>query len=467
MKSRIKVRILSKFLSRLALVCSLVIPVPAIAQDCAYCAGKSPDQLIRDSVGLGSPALRAQIRAWLAKNHPNTGPGLTARAWIARSNNAPREEIVALYQQALDTDPSQGLAWTNLGFEFDSSDRDEEAVKAYIAGAKVWPEQPFFLEYAAQVLSGQLNDPQRTENMLRQAAQENWVARWIPDYVRGVRARTTGDRRSANQFFERALDQGGTNKDLIIGWLDNQLAMEAAQRTPMNSRMRVIDRAVDIARSAGNDAVLRHAGKLLWDDFDEIGAAYRLFLEAYQMRPTPEAAADAFGVAANDNFDVAWQSLERGLRDFPNNYLLLETAVWAWTDFRHQPDRADDFGRRAIAAAPTQRELESTVDQYANFARDSALYDRAVPIFESALNASTGRSYSNILGDYIDNRIYARDFDQAARLLSQARERNFLDFWLAIRDNRITSALQMPASGFFQKIRFCGIGKTGLVKACG
>ena len=437
---------LTRFLGRIALAAALALPVPALAVECNYCTGKSPDRLIRDSVYLGSPALRAQIRGWLAENHPDTGAGLTARAWVAASNNAPAEEVAGLYRAAVEADPGVGLAWTNMGFRLSTIDRNEEAVDAFVAGAKVWRDAPFFLEYASNILAGPLNDPQRAEAMLQQAARENWVEGWIPDYVRGVRARRSGDRRAADRLFEQAIAQGGSYHELITAWLDNRLALLRGQRASRSEIMQAIDRAADLGRRVRSDAVLRHAGKILWDDYNNHGAAYRLFVEAYEMRPTPEAAAHAFGVAANDEFDLAWRSLDRGLRDFPHNYLLLETAAWAWTNFRLEPARAEDFARRAVAAAPTQAQLESTVRQFADFARDSARHDLAVPVLEAALRETTGQSYINVLGAYIDNRIYARDFGQAARLLDQARERNFSDHWIAVRDNRISTALRLETA---------------------
>ena len=64
----------------------------------------------------------------------------------------------------------------------------------------------------------------------------------------------------------------------------------------------------------------------------------------------------------------------------------------------------------------TQNQLDDAIDQYADFAKEAALYDRVIPVFEKYLPTVNGTAYRNILGDYIDNRVHARDFGQANRL---------------------------------------------------
>ena len=82
--------------------------------------------------------------------------------------------------------------------------------------------------------------------------------------------------------------------------------------------------------------------------------------------------------------------------------------------------------------APTQGELDNAINQYARFAKEAALYDRAVPVFEKHLLTVNGTAYRNILGYHVDNRVHARDFEQAKRLLQRAKEYGgFSDNWIA------------------------------------
>ncbi len=421
---------------------ALALGTPAQALECRYCEGKDPAELIELSVSRGSPALRAQIRAWVAENHPDTGAGLVARAWVLDSSGGDLNDVAQLYRDGIARDPSIGLAYTNLGYTLERLDRRPEAFEAFLEGQKAWPHHAFFTQYAYFNLKKR--EGESAANAWLDRAQNEAVAEpWVYDFVRGVIARSSGDRSTADRFFRQAMDKTD-HPDAATDWLDNRLRVLAAQRADRNTRFDAIRTAIDWANRNRSDVALRHVGKVLWQDFNLNRDAHNLLRAAYDMAPSPEAAQDAFGAIGNDDFDAGIAVLNRGLRDFPNNYLVLSSATWAWTDFKLDPAKAEDYGKRAIAMAPTQNQLDDAIDQYADFVKEAALYDRAVPVFERALQETDGTPRRNILGDYIDNRIHARDFGTANRLLDRAKDMGgFSENWIATRDNRIRTALRL------------------------
>lgn len=412
------------------------------ALECRYCEGKDLGALIELSVSRDSGALRAQIRGWIAEKHPDTPAGYVARAWALDQSGGDLKDVEQLYKEGIRRDPSLGLGFTNLGYTLERQKSYEEAFDYYLEGAKAWPHHAFFVQYAFFNL----------KNRQGEAAALDWLATyertgpaqdWVYDYVRGVLARSNGDRRAADRYFEQALRRS-TQPDALTAWLDNRLRVLSAERADRNTRLNTIREAIDWANTNRSDGALRHIGKILWEDFNLPRDAHSLFRAAYQMTPSPEAAHDAFGSIGNDDFDAGIAVLNQGLRDFPNNYHVLIAANWAWSEFKFDPQKAEGYGMRAIEMAPTQGELDNAINQYARFANESAQYDKAVPVFEKYLSSVNGRAYRNILGDYVDNRVHARDFDQANRLLQRAKDYGgFSENWIAGRENRIRNALRL------------------------
>ena len=108
------------------------------------------------------------------------------------------------------------------------------------------------------------------------------------------------------------------------------------------------------------------------------------------------------------------------------------------------PEKAEAYGKRALENAPTQTQLAEAIKQYSTFTERTAVFDRAVPVFERHLPQTQGTPYRNILGDYIDNRIAARDFAQGNRLLARAQEfGGFSETWIASRENSLRNALRL------------------------
>lgn len=425
-------------------ICALALATgtSSYALECQYCEGKDLGDLIELSVSRDSGALRSQIRGWIAEKHPETPAGLVARAWVLDAIGGDLSEVERLYQEGVKRDPSLGLGFTNLGYALERQDRREEAFDAFLLGAEAWPHHEFFVQYAYFNLKKREGEA-AANNWLDSFERDGPAQDWVYDYVRGVIARDKGDRSGADRHFTLALDQS-SNSSALKAWLDNRLRVLSAQRADRATRLDTIREAISWANEHQSDAALRHVGKILWEDFKLPRDAHRVLSAAYDMNPSPEAAQDAFGAIGNGDFDAGIAVLNQGLRDFPDNYLVLMSATWAWSNFEFDPRKAEDYGSRAISMAPTQNQLDDAIDQYADFAKEAALYDRVIPVFEKYLPTVNGTAYRNILGDYIDNRVHARDFGQANRLLERAQDYGgFSENWLAGRENRIRTALRL------------------------
>ncbi|MFN3275580.1 MAG: OmpA family protein [Paracoccus sp. (in: a-proteobacteria)] len=429
-------------LFNLVLLATLSFGGTAQALDCRFCEGKPLPDLLELSVSMNSAALRAQIRAWIAEKYPETAAGHVARAWVLDGRQGPLEDVAALYREGIRRDPGLGLGYTNLAHVLERMEKMDEAAELYLQGAAVWPQHPFFVQYAYYTVKN-TKGRDAAQQMLRQAEQDGLSEDWTFDYVRGVVARDDGDLTRADQYFTQALARSD-HHDALTGWLDNRLQLLAGQRASRDARIAVILEAIGWARNARSEPALRHAAMVLSNDFDLNRDAHNLMVEAYDIAPTPEAVEGAFGTIGNDDFAAGLAILERGLRDLPDNFRVLTTAVWAYRDFQLDPQKAEDFGQRAIANAPTQTELDTAIQVYSGFTMEAALHDRAVPVFERHLTETTGDSQRNILGHYLDNRVHAGDFAQASRLLERAaRMGGFSDTWLAARANRISNALRL------------------------
>lgn len=430
------------FMYKIILLLTMCLSTPAKALDCRFCEDKSLPDLIELSVSLDSTALRAQIRGWVAEKHPETAAGHVARAWVLDGRNGPIEEVVALYREGIRRDPDLGLGYTNLAYAMERMKKPDDAVALYMEGAKVWPHQPFFVQYAYFTTKNS-EGPEAAQRLLQHAEQERISDVWVYDFVRGIDARTDGDLTRADRYFSQALAQSA-HPEALIEWLDNRLKILAAQNAGRDSRITVIQEAIRWARDHRSEPALRHIAMLLSDELNLKRDAYNLMREAYNLSPTPEAVEAAFGMIGNDDFAAAMEVLEQGLRDLPDNSQVLTTAVWAFTDFQMDPQKAEEFGKRAIANAPTQTELDKAIQIYSSFTMETALHERAIPVFERYLPETTGRSQRNILGYYLDNRIHAGDFAAANRLIERAVQiGGFSETWLAARENRLKNALRL------------------------
>ena len=116
-------------------------PRTADAVECQFCQGKSPKDLLDISIFAGSSSLKSQIRSYLAEAYPNTGYGLFGKAWVADANGAPSNEVIALYEKAVELDPAIEAAWTNLGYEQEGA----AALEAWRRGLELRWFDPIFV----------------------------------------------------------------------------------------------------------------------------------------------------------------------------------------------------------------------------------------------------------------------------------------------------------------------------------
>ena len=415
---------------------------PVWALECNFCKGKSPKELIELSVSMGSNALRAQIRAWLAEKHPDTAAGLIGRAWVLSSNGGSNDEVIALYMQALEKDPSIDTPYVNGGIALRDAGRHDESIALYKKGLAAGHKDPIFLQNIYFGYKNGLRDAEAGKRFLKEAEQKGYSYAWGVDYVWGL-AVAGEDRQRANDFYKSALDKGG-DETVLSAWMNNRLRLLAARRANREQRLDVVRTAVKWAQQNNSARAYFLVAEKLEKEFRNYGAALDYYEKSYDVMPTPDAAAMGFAAGGNYQFDRAIALLERGARDFPHNFEILKRLTWAYSAFKLDEDKARRFGPQAIEASPRHVDVKDTIQFYADFLEDIGDFESAVPIFEANLPQMSGRTYNSLLGFYINNRIMAGDFGHAARLLEEAEGRDGMSpAWLAVRKNRLALGLRL------------------------
>lgn len=436
---------LSAMMKSAVMAAALLLPIasPVKALECTFCQGKDLTRLVALSVSMESPSLRAQIRGWLAETHPETAAGYLGRAWIASANGADKDTVVALYLEAIRRDPDIPVAHINAAYELDDADRPAEAVALLREVVAERDDEPSFVRNIYFYTKDSLKDPAGAEAFLREASANGYGPGWTVDYVRGIAAQSAGDRTKADEYYTRALKNGGSF-EVLDRQVRNKLRVLAAERASRQARFDVLIAAINWGRNTQSAPALFLVAEILADDFKAYSDAFSLFRESYQMGPTPEAAASGFGAIGNDRFQEGLDFLTMALGDFPDNHELLRTMVWALSNFDLDAENARYYGQLAIENSPRNSDVYESVRQYVSFLEEVADWDASGPIYETQLPKMSGRDYNNMLGDYLDNRIRAGDLDHASRLLAEAKSRSgFSTSWLAVRESRLTRALRL------------------------
>lgn len=426
------------------LTLSLVLPDPARAVECTFCQGKTPKELIELSVSLESNAMRGQIRGYLAEKFPETASGLTARGWVASRNGAPVDEVVDLYMRAIAKDPRQQTAYVNAGYELDQAGRGAEAIALYEQGLPYTDGDPilvrniFFVRKDAEGI-------QAAKRFLDKAEREGHLARWGKDFILAINARSDGKRAEADRHFSAALNKDGPF-EVLEDLVDNRMRLLAAQRADRNARIDVIRMVIDWGyRNRSAPALELAADKLadlrLRDD------AMRFYEEAFDMAPTPEPATSGYYELVSYQSDRALRLLRKAEQRFPDNDYVLRVLLDASHTAILDRDKIYDYGRRAIAAAPSEEHLRRAVGGFATALETLRDGKTAQDLFERHLPAMTGSNYNNLLGSYIDNRIGMGDFAKALSLVEEAETRDgFRESWLALRRQRAEVGLRLQTA---------------------
>ncbi|WP_121632303.1 OmpA family protein [Tropicibacter alexandrii] len=424
----------------------LALPGGAMALDCAYCAGKSPTELLKLSAHLGSNALRTQIRGWLAQEYPDTAPGLTARAWVASRNGAPVDEVVALYKRAIEKDPTLTTPYINAGFELAEVKRYEESDALYLAGLpysdgdNLLTRNIFFnLRYDGRA--------DEANAFLDESIRKGYMPAWARDYIIGIAYQSAGQRDEAVRLYKRALDKGG-DYEVLERYVDNKLRLLTAQRANRDTRLRVFYEAVDWAEANNSARAMELAAQKLHKDFRFYTDAGKYYERAFDMEPTPEKALDGYYAVVNYDYGLATRLLDKAARAFPDNYEVLRTLAYHNSVVVINEDRIRRHGADAVANAPTMETLRGALNVYVNGLEEVGDDETPVALFERHLPDVTGAARRGMLGNFIDNRIRVGDYDRAAALLDEIREfgSDLSSAWLGVREARVRNGLRLTGA---------------------
>ncbi|WP_323769297.1 OmpA family protein [Antarctobacter sp.] len=424
----------------------LALPGSAMALDCAFCARKSPDDLIKLSVTLESGAMRAQIRAWLAQNYPDTAPGLIGRAWVAGRNGASTDEVVALYRQAIAKDPTNLTPYINGGFEFYNAKRYDEASALYRAGLSHSNGDTLLTRniYFNMRSAGRAAEADR---FLNDAVKKGYIRQWGKAFILGIAAETNGKRREADRYFKQAVDGGG-DFDVLDRYAGNRLKLLAAQRADRDTRLKVFHEVVRWAEDNDSAPAMERAAEILNKDFRYYTDAAKYYERAFEMNPTPEPALDGYIAVVNYDYGLAERLLTKAARAFPDNFEVQRNLTYHNSNIVMDAAAIRRHGQAAVENAPTMADLRTALNTYADGLEEIGDADTPVRLFEQYLPQISGSARQNMMGDYINNRIRVGDYARASALLERMeREHDRISSaWLGVRKARVRNGLRLTGA---------------------
>lgn len=401
----------------LAAMATFVSAPAAKAVNCSFCEGQDPTALLNETVRLGSNTLRNQIRGWLAANHPDTAAGLTARAWEADQYDDRQSEVLALYKKAVAKDPTVSLAANNYAVDTQSTLPESEIVALLdplMADDFVSHWNLFFLVY----------DNASKEHALARLKQ--WEAAgkgqaWVNAFIR---ARLADDLAERDRLATRALkaamaDEGEipvTAFNLWLGYRKAALRQANANRAALQA---TFDEGMALAAHASSPMAYHYMHEFAYSEMKDLRARALASVAGFREMPLPELADDLYWDYINYNPKISKSALEIASKAFPDNYYLLTLRLEDNNLRTLDTKLADDLIHRAIANAPTvnsRKDVSESVFRARNYASDFA---DSPKLAATLLDGMTGSARRSILIDYFGNRLQARDFSTANKVLDE------------------------------------------------
>ncbi|MCT4557145.1 MAG: caspase family protein [Pelagimonas sp.] len=422
----------------------LLSPLRADANPCGYCEGRDLRELVWFSSHIDTGPMRRQIRGWLAKNGGDTAEGHYARGWIANQNDADVEEVMAHYRKSLAVDPTFSFPANGLFHKLRDLDRPQEGLEVL---QKVLPhgDQNNFVAYNLyRTLRDDLKDADAAQAFLAQARATGSVHPWILDWIEAFDAWSAGDYEQADMLFKRSLKTGGS-ATVYSDWLRMRGQKLDQDRASEKTRQAFLREAYNVANQTQLPRAFNKLGQYLRDDLKYASLALQVFEESWRVSPTVEAAIGVIGSSGEGIFPRALPLFEAGLKRFPDNTEMLSLATVIWSEIAFDPEKARAYGQRAIETAATNTERQTAIRDNLFFLEQITDFDEGARLIETHMPQMDRDNRIELLSFYIDNRIAAKDFSHAARLIEQA-EPDFSAAWLDGRRYRLASAIQLAES---------------------
>jgi outer membrane protein OmpA-like peptidoglycan-associated protein/WD40 repeat protein len=416
---------------------TLITPQAASAVECRICETyEDQTALFQLTSRLSSNTLRHQIRGWIAEHRPETAAGKAARAWIA-SGAGDDDTAIHLYQEAYKADPALLTAAANLSYLVGKQDGIDAAV-AILMPLIGNPDAGFLPMWN---LFFTLYNGDREDEALRQLAiweRDNTEPRWLPTTIRAQLEIDENDRDAADALFLDAMGNSAViNFHVFDRWLTNRRRIEAQQGASVDERIRTYNLAMELATRAETPMVYEKIGVFAESHINDKIRAFRARTEGIKTLALPELVAGAFFNVANYYPDNAFEVLELGLEDFPYNYDIAITELEAYSLFRINHSRAQAAATRALANTTTGKTIEQVGTYVLKNRARLGDYDSAPALMEQLLPQLTGSDRLNLVCEYVDNRISAKDFPAARSALEDCEAEGANSTWRAKRADMI------------------------------
>ena len=421
------------------------LTVSGFAQNASPYAGEDPEDLIQRSIKMASLLERTEIRIYVAETYPETAEGYFARAWIADKNGEDMETIIGLYKKATELRPDFNDAWFNLGTKYHALKRFQEAEEAYSHCLAIQPVDPWAIRNLYFTIGSDLDEPQRADAFLKNAERNGISLPYVYDFVRGIEARSAGNKSEAEQLFARAISHGG-RVDFQAYEALADLRLDRLDRTggSEDEKFQVLREVIEYARTNRSAKAMNYVAEQLNKRYKAYRQAMDMYEMSYKLEPTPEAAIEGFAVLANYDFDRSYAFLERAERDFPNIWEIKTQLAWANYSFLHQPDIAENYGREAVRLAALPSAVEEAVRSFGEFYETEGRFDEALGLYLDMRDGMPESQMRNLTSYAVLNRIYAQDYDRASRYLDEMEKMpNTSGSWISQRRERIATAAAM------------------------
>ncbi|MBD1544864.1 OmpA family protein [Roseibium aggregatum] len=429
---------------------------PAHAQLVKRFQGKTLQQMVDISVNTPSRSEKVQIRSYLAKNFPNEPEGLFAQAWISDNNGAPAEDVIRLYERAVEAKPDFVSAMINLANAYTNAKRFDDSYALYEKAIKLDPVDPDVVRNTYFLFKNNFKDEERANRFLKEAEQTVRTAPYVFDFVRGIAQQSADNLEKAADFYESAMDKGGTFE--VLERLTNiRLKLLEQEGASTRDRFQPLVRVIRYGEANSDAGALLYAAKTLDERFRSKRDALKYYEESYDIYPTAEAATDGFTVMANYAFDRSYNLLERASRDLPDSWKVRSYMSWANFNFRYEPDLAERYAREALDLAELQSDIKDAARWFGDFYEERGEYDKALAVYQKSIGGLFQDARRGVRADIIDNRIQAQDYDAAAAALADIEKYDNINAaWAALRHERLNAGrfLQNERQSFLRNNPF-------------
>lgn len=97
-------------------------------------------QIYEQSVEAGDTPQREELRREIIRQAPNSAYGYFSKAWLLQKNGSDDyEKIIALYNQAIDLEPTLAIAYYNRGIAFKDLGENDKAIEDYSEAIRLNP----------------------------------------------------------------------------------------------------------------------------------------------------------------------------------------------------------------------------------------------------------------------------------------------------------------------------------------